>query len=124
MRPDGTPIEGNKVSHEREMSVVEVKDRLKREKRGGKSLYDYVTQKGFFRLGARVKCPNCSRHSWYSLESIGDSLSCPKCLDVFPAVGNLDAGGKIPLVLQDGRSVQHPELRGRGLLGFTHPEFF
>ena len=96
VRPDGTPIDGNKVSHEREMSVVEVKDRLKREKRDGKSLYDYVTQKGFFRLGARVKCPNCSRHSWYSLESIGDSLSCPKCLDSFPAVGNLDAGGKYP----------------------------
>ena len=96
VRPDGIPIDGNKISHEREMSVVEVKNRLKRGKRGGKSLYDYVTQKGFFRLGARVKCPNCSRHSWYSLESIGDSLSCPKCLDAFPAVGNLDAGGKDP----------------------------
>lgn len=96
VRPDGTPIDGNKVSHEREMSVAEVKDRLKREEQRGKSLYDYATQKGFFRLGARVKCPNCSRHSWYSLESLGDSLACPKCLNAFPAVGNLDAGGKDP----------------------------
>ena len=94
--PDGTPLDGNKVSHEREISVAEVKERLKRKKRYRKSLYDYLTQKGFFRLGARVKCPNCSRHSWYSLESLGDSLACPKCLDAFPAVGNLDAGGKDP----------------------------
>ena len=96
VRQDGTPLDGNKISHEREISVAEVKERLKRKKRYGKSLYDYLTQKGFFRLGARVKCPNCFRHSWYSLESIGDSFACPKCLDTFAAVGNLDGGGKSP----------------------------
>ena len=91
---DRGPSGEKESSQEREMSVAQVKSRLEREEPGRKSLYDYVVEKGFFRLGARVRCPNCSRHSWYALESIRDSLACPKCLDAFPAIGNLDAGGR------------------------------
>ena len=86
---DGTPLGGNRIDQEREMSVAEVKSRLERQEPASKSLYDYALENGFFQLGARVKCPNCSRHSWYGLESVGDSFTCPKCLDAFTAVGNL-----------------------------------
>ena len=93
---DGTPLDGNRIDQEREMSVAEVKSRLKRKEPASKSLYDYALENGFFRLGARVKCPNCFRHSWYALESVGDSFACPKCLDTFAAVGNLDAASGNP----------------------------
>ena len=74
---DRGPSGEKESSQEREMSVAQVKSRLEREEPDRKSLYDYVVEKGFFRLGARVRCPNCSRHSWYALESIRDSLACP-----------------------------------------------
>ena len=93
---DGTPPEGNRIDQEREMSVAEVKSRLERKGPASKSLYDYALENGFFRLGARVKCPNCFRHSWYALESVGDSFTCPKCLDTFAAVGNLAAASGNP----------------------------
>ena len=93
---DGTPLDGNRIDQEREMSVAEVKSRLERKEPASKSLYDYALENGFFRLGARVKCPNCFRHSWYALESVGDSFTCPKCLDTFAAVGNLDAASGNP----------------------------
>ena len=88
---DGTPLGVNRIDQEREMSVAEVKNRLERQEPASKSLYNYALENGFFRLGAQVKCPNCFRRSWYSLESIKDSLVCPKCLETFNAVGNLDA---------------------------------
>lgn len=93
---DGTPLDGNRIDQEREMSVGEVKSRLERKEPASKSLYDYAIENGFFRLGARVKCPNCFRHSWYALESIGDSFACPRCLGTFAAVGNLDAASGSP----------------------------
>ena len=93
---DGTPLDGNKIRQEREISVGEVKKRLERKEPTSQSLYDYALENGFFRLGAHVKCPNCFRHSWYSLESIGDSFICPKCLGTFDAVGNLDASSGNP----------------------------
>lgn len=89
VKRDGTPLDANKINREREVSVAEVKSRLDQEKPGGKSLYDYAVENGFFRLGVRVQCPNCFRHSWYGLESIRDLFTCPKCLDAFAAVGNL-----------------------------------
>ncbi|MDE0292528.1 MAG: hypothetical protein OXK19_08530 [Candidatus Dadabacteria bacterium] len=87
---DKGPYGKNETGQEREMSVGKIKNRLKREESGRKSLYNYVIENGFFQLGARVKCPNCSRHSWFALESVRDSFACPKCLDTFDAVGNLD----------------------------------
>ena len=90
------PIGRDKINQEREISVAQVKSRLEKEEPARKSLYDYAVENGFFRLGAHVKCPNCFRHSWYSLENIGDLFNCPKCLEAFPAIGNLDSGGNNP----------------------------
>lgn len=73
----------------KELSVGELKTRL--QKIGG-NLYDFLLSKGIFRIGVKVQCSNCQRHSWYSLDSIKDSLTCPKCLNNFPAVGHIDQG--------------------------------
>jgi hypothetical protein len=86
---DGTPIRGGRVGPEREMSVREIKSRL-----GGKNRlsihYDTFVEKGVFKLGYRTKCPNCQRNTWFALSSLRESLECPKCLNAFAAVGNIE----------------------------------
>lgn len=73
----------------REVSVGEVKNRL-RKMGPRKDLHDYLISKNVFRIGAKVQCPSCQRNSWYSLDGIRDELTCPKCLKIFPAIGNVD----------------------------------
>lgn len=82
--------EMNKGNDEgKEKPVGELKSRL--ENIGSKNLYDYLISKGVFRVGARIQCSNCQRNSWYSLESLKDALTCPKCLNTYPAVGHIDS---------------------------------
>lgn len=85
---DGLPI-GDTKDIEREISVAEVKSRL-----GGKSknfmLYEHLLKKEVFRLGLKAQCPNCQRGSWFSLSALSEKLECPKCLNSFPAAGNID----------------------------------
>jgi len=69
------------------LSVGEIKNQL------SKSLYDYLISLGVFKTTIKIQCPNCQRHSLYSLESISENLSCPKCLNDFKAIGNIDSGG-------------------------------
>lgn len=91
VRKDGTPMTDNKVGADRDMAVAEVKTRL-----GAAStrsdLHGFLISKGIFKLGLRTQCPHCLRNSWFALDSIGDALHCPRCLNSFPAVGNVDRG--------------------------------
>ena len=79
-----------RMDGEKVLSVGEVKNRLKGS-REDPSLYDYLISRGVFKLGSKVQCPNCQRSTWFSLESLGDILTCPKCLNSFPAIGNVTA---------------------------------
>jgi hypothetical protein len=36
-------------------------------------------------LGVEVRCPNCSKTTWYKLSGLSRTLSCPVCLDEFEA---------------------------------------
>lgn len=90
VQKDGSPVDKNKINQERDLSVGEVKSRLEAGSQR-RNPHDYLIEKGFFRLGLRLQCPHCLRNSWYTLESIRDSFTCPKCLDTFNAVGNLDS---------------------------------
>lgn len=87
VKSDGSPMKDNKITKERELAVGEVKSRLDAE---GGNLHDYLIDRGVFKLGLRVKCPHCSRGSWYSLENVEDIFNCPLCLNLFSATGNLD----------------------------------
>jgi hypothetical protein len=51
-----------------------------------------IIQKGIFKLGLQTKCPNCQRNSWFSMATLKEELDCPKCLNAFPAAGNIDQG--------------------------------
>jgi hypothetical protein len=90
VQQDGRPIGENKINQERDLSVGEVKNRLEAGSQK-RNPHDYLIKRGVFRLGLRIQCPHCLRKSWYPLESIRDSFTCPKCLDVFNAVGKLDS---------------------------------
>ncbi|SMP72870.1 hypothetical protein SAMN06295888_11953 [Desulfonatronum zhilinae] len=87
---DGTPVVSNKIGQDRDMPVSEVKSRL--EGTGRRDLHDYLVSKGIFKLGLRTQCPICQRRSWFPLAALTDNLNCPKCLNSFPATGNIDRG--------------------------------
>ena len=86
---DGGPVERNVVTQERQLAVGEVSGRLK-EANGHRGAFDFLLEKEVFKLGAVVACPQCMRRSWFSLESLKDSLSCPRCLTTFRASGNVE----------------------------------
>ena len=76
----------DRVIADREASVAEVKRKLSGHR------YDWFIQKGIFKLGLRTKCPNCQRNSWFAMATLKEELDCPKCLNTFPAAGNIDQG--------------------------------
>ena len=88
---DCSPVTDNAVTPEleRDLAIGEVKNRLTS---GRSHVYDYLLSKGVFRLGNRIQCPHCMRKSWFSLQGIQESLTCPKCLRAFPALENLTSG--------------------------------
>ncbi|MBT3690527.1 hypothetical protein HOG11_04195, partial [bacterium] len=85
----GSPKANNKINQEREMPIGEIKRRLSDKTRGDK-LHNYLVEKGVFKLGIRIKCPYCSRKSWFELEKISNNFLCQLCLNDFSAIGNLE----------------------------------
>lgn len=83
------PADDNKISQERDLPVAEVRSRISSFSGRG-NLYDHLLDKRVFRLGLRVKCPGCSRHSWFPLAMVRDEFVCPLCLNPFPALNNID----------------------------------
>jgi hypothetical protein len=88
VRQDGTPGRGNVVNQDRDLEVGEVKRRL-HEERNEARLHDLLVSMGAFKLGLRVACPKCLRRSWFPMDRIRDAFDCPRCLNEFPAIGNL-----------------------------------
>lgn len=86
---DGKPARKATLSAERQMPVGEVKVRLK-EPHGNSGLYDFLLERGVFKLGLEAKCPFCLRISWYAMSALTESIECPKCLGSFAAAGNVD----------------------------------
>jgi hypothetical protein len=84
------PVNDNKITQERDMPVAELKNRV--QSFGGRGdLYGYLLNKRILRLGLRMQCPHCTRHSWFPLDAVRDTFSCPRCLNVFPALDNLES---------------------------------
>src|SRR5207248_11648206 len=79
---DLTPKESEEVGDERELAVGEIKSRLKQIYKRGNA-HDYLISKGVFRLGLQVRCVHCSRRSWFPLENLRDTMTCPRCLQNF-----------------------------------------
>lgn len=88
VRRDGTPTDEHVVNQERDLEVGEVKKRLHRDLLEDR-LHDSLVSMGAFKMGLRVRCIECQRQSWFPLENVRDTFTCPKCLTTFPAIGNL-----------------------------------
>jgi len=88
VRRDGSPTDENIVNQERDVEIGEVKGRLHREMLKGR-LHDSLVSMGAFKMGLRVRCTECQRQSWFPLESVRDTFTCPKCLTTFPAIANV-----------------------------------
>jgi hypothetical protein len=86
---NGTPTGEERVVAPRELPVGEVKEKLK-PKSGHSGVYDLLIKTGVFKLGLKTKCPKCQRNSWFAMSSLGEALSCPKCLNSFAAAGTID----------------------------------
>ena len=109
------PVEDNKLTQERDMPVAELKKRV--QSFGGPgNLYGYLLKKRILRLGLRMQCPHCTRHSWFPLDAVRDTFSCPRCLNEFPALNNLEGS----LWSCTRPHPQRPELRRRRLRGTPH----
>lgn len=89
VKQDGSPLPDNKITQERDLHIGEVKSRLS--DTGKNNLHDFLLEKGVFKIGLRLQCPHCLRNSWFPLEAIREEFICPRCLNSFPAIGNIDS---------------------------------
>jgi hypothetical protein len=88
VKQDGSSTADNKIFQERDLTIGEVKTRLN--DKGKNNLHDFLVEKGVFKIGLRIQCKHCLRNSWFTLESIREKIVCPRCLNDFPAIGNID----------------------------------
>lgn len=84
------PREDNKIAQERDMLVAELKNRIQ-SFAGHGDLHGYLLKKRILRLGLQMQCPHCTRRSWFPLDAVRDTFSCPRCLNTFPALDNLES---------------------------------
>jgi len=87
----GQPTTNSKITEDRELSIGEIKTRLANSD-GPDDLCDFLVSKGIFHIGIRIQCPTCLRNSWYPVNQIQNIFSCPRCLNSFPAIGNIENG--------------------------------
>lgn len=45
---------------------------------------DRLVEDGILQLGLSPRCPHCTQENWYSLDSVGNEVSCARCLKHFP----------------------------------------
>lgn len=43
-----------------------------------------LVERGILQLGLSPRCPNCTQENWYSLDAVGNEISCARCLKRFP----------------------------------------
>jgi len=76
------------IIQERDKEIGYVKSCIK--KMANWDLYEHLISIGVFKIGLKVQCPNCTRKPWFPLNEIKEIFTCPKCLNTFSAVGNID----------------------------------
>lgn len=91
VQANGQPMTNNRVRQERELPIGEIRNKLQDPARQT-DLCDYLISKGIFHVGLRIQCPNCIRNSWYPVNQIDKTFTCPLCLNMFPAIGNVEGG--------------------------------
>jgi len=91
VQSNGQPVTNNRISQERELPIGEIRSKLQDPSRRS-NLCDYLISKGIFNIGLKVQCPHCIRNSWFPVDKIEKVFTCPKCLNTFSAIGNIENG--------------------------------
>ncbi|HUD03903.1 MAG TPA: hypothetical protein VMR73_00210, partial [Candidatus Paceibacterota bacterium] len=91
VQSNGQPVTNNRVNQERELPIGEIRSKLQDPSRQNNPC-DYLISKGIFHVGLRVQCPHCIRNSWFPVNQIEKTFTCPLCLNSFPAIGNVEKG--------------------------------
>ena len=55
-------------------------------------VFEYLVEKGLFRIGAEIECPSCSLPSWIPLDTLRQTNTCELCGDTFDATRQLVRG--------------------------------
>src|ERR1700674_1549987 len=42
-----------------------------------------LVRRSVLKLGMRLRCTECTRKSWYSLDTLTSTLTCPRCMQEF-----------------------------------------
>jgi len=91
VQANGNPVADNKIAQDRDLPIGEIRSRI--DKPAGRThICDYLISKGVFAVGLRVQCPRCLRNSWHAVDRIDKDFVCTKCLNTFPAIGNVEKG--------------------------------
>jgi hypothetical protein len=69
-----------------------IKTRLPGRKLQPDDVFAYLVEKGLFRIGAELKCSNCSMRSWYALDSLKQRVVCELCGREYDATRQLVEG--------------------------------
>src|ERR1039458_6036068 len=56
------------------------------------AVFTYLVEKGLFRIGAELKCPNCRMSTWTALDSLKQRVVCELCGREFDATRQLVNG--------------------------------
>lgn len=91
VQSNGQPVKNNRINQERELPIGEIKNKLQDTSKKT-DLCDYLISKGIFHVGLRIQCPHCIRNSWFPVNQIEKTFTCPLCLNTFPAIGNVEGG--------------------------------
>jgi hypothetical protein len=91
VRSNGQPAADSRIDQERELPIGEIRTRLQDPSRQT-NLCDYLISKGIFHVGLRIQCPHCIRNSWFPVNQIERTFTCPLCLNTYPAIGNVESG--------------------------------
>jgi hypothetical protein len=57
--------------------------KLKKRPFGNVKTLDRFVEAGILRLGIAVSCVHCSKENWYSLDDVGSTIRCERCLKTF-----------------------------------------
>lgn len=88
---NGLPTTNNRIRQSRELPIGEIRFRLNDPSLRGNP-FDYLVSRNVFHVGIRIQCPECFRRSWYAIDQVGPSFSCPLCLVDFSAISNAERG--------------------------------
>src|SRR5262249_54106502 len=56
------------------------------------AVFTYLVEKGLFRMGAKLQCPNCQMPSWTALDVLRQRVVCELCGHEFDATRQLVSG--------------------------------